>query len=214
MGWKNALIDLEKEGTRMAPQRQQDVEHFELWSSTYERSRLQRFYFGPIHQAVLALAASAVPQPGSILDVGCGTGKLLRRAHASWPEACLIGVDPATGMIEMAKRLTQGATFLQGMAEALPLEDASIDLAFSTVSFHHWQDQGAGLREIARVLRPGGCLILVDISVPGWLASVVHPQHFHSAAQMQALFTQAGLQVQTQQSSALRRWLATLGKKE
>jgi hypothetical protein len=53
----------------------------------------------------------------------------------------------------------------------------------------------------------------VDISVPGWLASVVHPQHFHSPAQMRALFTQAGLQVQRQHSSAWRRWLATLGKK-
>lgn len=198
----------------MAPQRNQDVEHFEQWSSTYERSRLQRFYFEPIHQAVLALAASEVPQPESVLDVGCGTGKLLRRAQTSWPEARLIGVDPANGMVETAKRLTPSATFFQGMAESLPLEDASVDLAFSTVSFHHWQGQAAGLCEIARVLRPGGCLILVDISVPGWLASVVHPQHFHSAAQMQALFTQAGLQVQTQQSSALRRWLATLGKKE
>lgn len=197
----------------MATQRNHDVERFDQWSSTYERSRLQRFYFEPIHQAVLALAASAVQQPGSVLDVGYDTGKLLRRAHASWPEARLIGVDPANGMTEMTKRLTPNATFFLGMAEAMLLEDASVDLALSTVSFHHWQDQAAGLREIARVLCPGGCCLLVDISVPDWLASVVHPQHFHSPAQMRILFTQAGLQVQRQQSSALRRWHATLGKK-
>jgi ubiquinone/menaquinone biosynthesis C-methylase UbiE len=45
----------------------------------------------------------------------------------------------------MAKRLTPNATFSTGMAEALPLQDASVDLALSTSSFHHWQDQVAGI---------------------------------------------------------------------
>ncbi len=194
--------------------RKQDVERFDHWSSTYERSWMQRVFFDPSHQAVIGLAASVVQQPESVLDVGCGTGRLLRRAHASWPGARLIGVDPANGMVETAKRLTPNATFFTGMAEALPLEDASVDLAFSTISFHHWQDQAAGLREIARVLRPGGYFILADISVPGWLARIIHhPKHFHSAAQMRAIFTQAGFWVQTQRAVAWRRWLATMGQK-
>jgi ubiquinone/menaquinone biosynthesis C-methylase UbiE len=197
----------------MATQRKQDVERFDHWSSTYERSWMQRVFFDPSHRAVIGLAASVVQQPESVLDVGCGTGRLLRRANASWPDARLIGVDPANGMVETAKHLTPNATFFTGMAEALPLNDASVDLAFSTISFHHWQDQAAGLREIARVLRPGGYFILADISVPDWVARVVHPQHFHGPAQMRALFTQAGFQVQTQRAVAWRRWLATLGKK-
>jgi len=193
--------------------REKDIEHFDQWASTYENSWMQRAFFDRTHQATLALAAGIVHQPESILDVGCGTGKLLRRANTYWPEAQLIGVDPANGMIEMAKRLTPNATFFTGMAEALPLQDASVDLAMSTTSFHHWQNQAAGIREIARVLRPGGYFILVDASFPDWLVRVFHLKRFHSPAQLRTLFIQAGLRVQTQQTLAWRRWLATVGNK-
>ncbi|HET7640053.1 MAG TPA: class I SAM-dependent methyltransferase [Ktedonobacteraceae bacterium] len=194
-------------------QREKDIEHFDQWSSTYENSWMQRAFFDRAHQAVLALAAGIVHQPASVLDVGCGTGRLLRQAHTYWPEAQLIGVDPANGMIEMAKRLTPNATFLTGMAEALPLQDASVDLALSTISFHHWQDQAAGIQEIARVLRPEGFFLLVDLSFPDWLGQVFRLKRVHSRARLQALFNQAGLQVQTQQKVSWRGWLATVGKK-
>ena len=193
--------------------REKDVERFDQWSSTYENSWLQRAFFDQTHKAALALAADIVHQPESVLYVGCGTGRLLRRANRYWPEAQLIGVDPAMGMIEKAKLLTPNATFFTGMAEALPLQDASVDLALSTSSFHHWQDQAAGVREIARVLRPGGYFILVDISLPDWLVGVVRLKRFHSPAQMRTMFIQEGLHVQAQQTLAWRRWLATVGNK-
>jgi ubiquinone/menaquinone biosynthesis C-methylase UbiE len=193
--------------------RKKDIERFDEWASTYENSRLQRVFFDQIHQTTLTLATGIVQQPESILDVGCGTGKLLRQAKVFWPEAQLIGVDPANGMIEMAKRLTPSATFSTGMAEALPLQDASVDLALSTTSFHHWQDQAAGIRELGRVLRPGGCFILVDASFPDWFVRVFRPKRFHSPAQLRTLFIQAGLQVQMQKALVWRRWLATVGKK-
>ena len=193
--------------------RKKDIERFDEWANTYENSRLQRIFFDQIHQTTLALATGIVHHPASVLDVGCGTGKLLRRASAFWPDAQFIGIDPANGMIEMAKRLTPNATFLTGMAETLPLPDASVDLALSTTSFHHWQDQAAGIREIARVLRPGGYFILVDASFPEWFVRIFRPKRFHSPAQMRTLFTRAGLQVQTQQILFWRRWLATVGTK-
>lgn len=192
---------------------EKDVERFGQWASSYEQSWLQQSFFDPAHQATLALAASVIHQPASILDVGCGTGKLLRRAGTYWPEARLIGVDAADGMVETAKRLTPNATFLTGMAEALPLPDISIDLALSTISFHHWQNQAAGIREIARVLRPGGYFVLVDFSFPGWLVGVFRLKRVYSPAQMRSLFKQGGLQVQTQQKLGWRRWLATVGQK-
>jgi ubiquinone/menaquinone biosynthesis C-methylase UbiE len=193
--------------------RKKDIERFDQWSSTYENSRLQRTFFDQIHQRTLALVTSIVHHPATVLDVGCGTGKLLRQARAFWPDAQFTGVDPANGMIEMAKRLTPDTTFFTGMAESLPLPDASVDLALSTTSFHHWQDQAAGLREIARVLRPGGYLILVDASFPAWFVRIFRIKRFHSPARMRTLFTQAGLQVQTQQILFWRRWLATVGTK-
>src|SRR6516165_8779278 len=119
--------------------REKDIERFDQWSSSYENSWMQRAFFDQTHKAVLALAAGIVHQPESVLDVGCGTGRLLRRAYRYWPDAQLIGVDPANGMIERAKLLTPNAKFITAMAEALLLPDASIDLALSTTSFHHWQ---------------------------------------------------------------------------
>jgi ubiquinone/menaquinone biosynthesis C-methylase UbiE len=192
---------------------EKDVERFDQWSSSYERSWMQRALFDPVHQATLALAAGFIQQPASVLDVGCGTGKLLRQARNYWPETQLIGVDPANGMIEIAQRLTPNATFFTGMAEALPLPDASVDVAISTLSFHHWHDQAAGIREIARVLRPAGYFLLVDMSFPGWLVRVFRLKRVHNRAGLQALFQQAGLQVQRQQKISWRGLLVTVGKK-
>src|SRR5262245_17895582 len=193
-----------------APHPERDVERFDHWSRTYEASWMQRVFFDPTHRAALALATEIVRQPTSVLDVGCGTGRLLRQAGTYWPEAHLIGVDPANGMIEMAKRLTPNATFFSGTAETLPLERASVELALSTISFHHWHDQAAGLREIARVLRPGGALLLVDFSFPDWLVGLLRQKRVHSPVRVQALFHQAGLQVQRQQKIAWRGLLATV----
>jgi ubiquinone/menaquinone biosynthesis C-methylase UbiE len=62
-----------------------------------------------------------------------------------------------------------GARFVQGAAEALPFGDASFDLVVSSMSFHHWADQRVGLREVRRVLAPGGLLGLADALAVGWL---------------------------------------------
>src|SRR5262252_4544866 len=101
-----------------------DVEIFDRWGSTYERSWMQQRLFDPVHSAVLRQADSRF-KPASVLDIGCGSGRLLRKAHDYWPEAQLSGVDPAQGMLEVARQLTPEARFFMGSGEALPLEDAS-----------------------------------------------------------------------------------------
>jgi ubiquinone/menaquinone biosynthesis C-methylase UbiE len=197
----------------MSPDHEHDVDRFDQWSRTYEESWMQRAFFEPAHSATLDLAARLVAQPASILDVGCGTGKLLRRASARWPQARLIGVDPAKGMVELAQRLTPAATFFTGAAESLPLQDGSVELALSTISFHHWQDQVAGVREIARVLRPGGYFVLVDLAFPHWLVRLLRFERVHSLGRLRAIFSQAGLRVRTQQKVVWPVWLATIGEK-
>src|SRR5260370_3008969 len=172
-----------------------DVELFERWGPTYERSWMQRRLLDPVHSAVLHQAESRF-KPVSVLDIGSGSGRLLRKVHDYWPEAHLSGVDPAQKMLEVARHLTPEARFYMGSGEALPLENASVDLALSTISFHHWRDQAAGVREVARVLRPGGSFLLADFTLPTWLAWLL--PRVHSAAQMRALFEQAGLVLQTE----------------
>ena len=190
--------------------RKHDIERFDRWSHTYEKSWLQGHFFARVHQAVLSLVAEE-GEPESILDVGCGTGRLLRVARTRWPKVQLIGVDAAEGMVEVARQLAPDVTFHVGQAEALPLPDASVEVALSTTSFHHWSDHAAGVREVARVLLHGGRFFLADISTSSWLLKLIHRSRFLSPAHVRILFTEAGLQVLTQQTVVSHFVLVTVG---
>ncbi len=127
----------------------------------------------------------------------------------------MVGVDAAEKMIQQATLLFSEAEFHVAMAGALPLPNASVDLAFSTLSFHHWANQAKGISEIARVLRPQGRFILADIVIPSWLSLFVQHFRFNSPAKIREMFTQAELTVELQQQQW--RWsrvlLITEGRK-
>jgi len=127
-------------------------------------------WLGQLHHQIADrtadLALTCVPAPGRILDVGCGTGYLLGRLAARAPQAeVLAGIDAAPAMIEVATGVAadERLRFAVGTAERLPWPAASFDLVVSTTSFDHWAHQRAGLAECARVLSPGGCLVLADL---------------------------------------------------
>jgi len=174
-----------------------DRAHFNKWSATYEQSAIQR-YLKRVHDVILEQIAAG-RSPTRILDVGCGTGRLLRRAADRWPAAEVAGVDPAEGMIEVARRLTPRAALHVARAEHLPFAAETFDAVATSVSLHHWPDQAAGLREAARVLRPGGRVVVADLSPPGWLTRLFHPPA-RSRAEFRALLEGAGLRVVGQQS--------------
>jgi ubiquinone/menaquinone biosynthesis C-methylase UbiE len=192
----------------------EDAQEFERWSATYEHSWMQPVGFDRVHQVVLNLIASENEgtAPESILDVGCGTGRLLRKAGVRWPAAQLIGVDPAEGMVNVARRLMPTATFKIGSAAALPLADASVDLAMSTVSFHHWHNQGAAVREVARVLRPGGRFVLADFVLPPGMSRLIDHFGSNSPAAVRHLFEQAGLHIRSQRRRFPFCLLLTVGQ--
>jgi len=80
--------------------------------------------------------------------------------HDYWPEHAFLGsIRRKECWKSHASSHTEAHFFNGDSGEVLPLEDASVDLALSTISFHHWQDQAAGVREVARVLRPGGSFL-------------------------------------------------------
>jgi len=199
----------------VTPSKRNALSRFQRWSPTYERSWLQPRFFEPAQQAVLEVMEHHIPtRPNAVLDVGCGTGRLLQSIHERWPDADLMGIDPTPGMVERARQLTPSATFALGFAEALPLSDASVDVVVSTFAFHHWSDQGAGLREVARVLRPEGHFVLADAVVPGWLSRFLPWSRLRSPAQVHILFQQAGLHVLHQQSTVSGWVLITVGRNE
>ena len=147
-----------------------DVDRFGDWAPTYEQHWLQRRIRGPGQDRVLEVAAAQGPQPAAILDIGCGTGRLLRAAAARFPTARLEGVDAAEGMIKQAIAIVPVGLqirFQQATAESLPFPDSGFDLVFSTMTFHHWSDQQKAIGEVKRVLAPRGRWLLADIVAKG-----------------------------------------------
>ena len=95
-----------------------------------------------------------------VVDVGCGTGATLERVLARCPTAQCIGVDAMAEMVQRARgQLGARAVVHQADAGALPLEDASADLVLFVNTLHH-VDAKAAMREAARVVKPGGRVVV------------------------------------------------------
>jgi ubiquinone/menaquinone biosynthesis C-methylase UbiE len=175
-----------------------DVERFGRWAPHYERSLLQRFFLTPIQTATIAEIDREVTEPEAILDIGCGTGALLRRLANAYPLASLVGVDAAAGMIQQAQAAVPAGgllRFMEARAEQLPFPDGSFDLVVSTMSFHHWADQQRGLAEVRRVLKPQGVFVLTDVMVGPWLSRALAStsDRIVTARRLEVLLTGASL---------------------
>ena len=141
-----------------------DLAEFNDRAASYDRGWRGRLHH-EISERTASLAVATVAIPNRVLDLGCGTGYLLRTLASHYPDAQqLVGIDAAPEMVKTAKSATRDErlTFAVGNAEQIGYPDATFDLIVSTTSFDHWTDQKAGLNECARVLRPGGRLVLVD----------------------------------------------------
>ncbi len=118
-----------------------------------------------------ALAACARGQPAArVLDLGCGAGHVSFAVAPHVRDVVACDLSPEMlGMVEEAakKRGLANIATEKGVAEHLPFPAASFDLVLSRYSAHHWRDLDAGLCEIARVLKPGGIVAIVDSISPG-----------------------------------------------
>jgi ubiquinone/menaquinone biosynthesis C-methylase UbiE len=106
------------------------------------------------------VAAAAHVEPGNrVLDVACGTGALaLVVAEQVGPGGYVLGLDANPEMLAVARRKPAPIEWVEGQAEALPLPDDGFDAAVSQFGFMFFHDRAAALREMMRVLHPGGRL--------------------------------------------------------
>jgi demethylmenaquinone methyltransferase/2-methoxy-6-polyprenyl-1,4-benzoquinol methylase len=108
---------------------------------------------------------AAVVRPGDrVLDAACGTGDLAVAAKRAGAD--VVGLDFSPAMLERARRKDAGIEWVQGDALALPFPDASFDAATIGFGVRNLDDLAAGLRELRRVLRPGGRLGVLEITRP------------------------------------------------
>jgi SAM-dependent methyltransferase len=152
-----------------------DVPYRDVTAFGERAPRYEQGWRGRLHHEIAdstaALAQATRRSPRRVLDVGCGTGYLLRGLAGRYPQAhALIGVDAAPAMVEVAAAHApdERVGLSVAVAEALPFPAGAFDLVVSTTSFDHWSDQQQGLAECHRVLDPGGRLVLVD-QFSGWL---------------------------------------------
>jgi len=108
-----------------------------------------------------------------VLDIGCGTGTFAIAIKGWLPSVEVVGLDPDPKALARSGRKAERAgvsiRFDQGFADALPYADASFDRVFSSLMFHHLPHEAklATMREVRRVLKPGGALHLLDFEHEG-----------------------------------------------
>ena len=164
--------------------------------------------------AVEFLKGLGVPAGGRWLDVGCGTGALSGAILDRCAPASVIGVDPSEGFLVYARRRVADprAEFRQGDAQALPVGDAAVDVVVSGLVLNFVPEPVVAVREMARVVRPGGLVAAYVWDYAGRMelmrafwdaAAAVHPDATDldegrrfplcRPAPLTALFTDAGL---------------------
>ena len=175
---------------------QRKTQFFDGWAPHYD-CLLTTVFYQAIHQRLIQCLAA--PPQSPVLDLGCGTGRLLLRLGREFPALTGVGLDLSSAMVAQAQALHRGddrVQFCTGEATAIPFAEGHFGAVFNTFSFLHYAEPQAVLGEVSRVLRSGGYFYLVDPMVGslGFVPFSPNGIRFYDRAQRQSLGAAAGLQ--------------------
>jgi len=168
-------------------------------------------------------------RPGDhVLDIGCGGGMAIKRMAEIAIDGFVAGVDPSEIMVQQALRCNAATvqarrvTVKPGSISALPYKDESFDRVCAIESFYFWPDPIAGLKEVHRVLRPGGRLVIAL----EWSKEMRNPKRqvirllaakmgcpLYSGAEMIEILTAAGFSQAQFQFNPGPSWFGAIGLK-
>ena len=149
----------------LQPERVRDM--FDRISPSYDRMNLLMSMGRDGRWRRLGVRAARVQPGDAALDVCCGTGDFaveLRRAVG--PSGRVVGLDFSPQMLEMARRKCSAVEWLQGDALELPFADGEFAAACVGFGVRNLSDHGRGFAEMARVVRPGGRVVCLEMSTP------------------------------------------------
>jgi ubiquinone/menaquinone biosynthesis C-methylase UbiE len=167
-----------------------------------------------------------IQKNSTLLDVGCGGGRTVQRLAALAPEGKVHGIDYSVASVAAsrntnAREIEAGRVHIQlASVAALPFPDCTFDVVTAVETHYYWPDLPANLREVLRVLKPGGRFALIAethrngwlgvlYAVPMWLIRAVHL----SDAEHRELLAQAGFtQVSTMHVPG-KNWICALGRR-
>ena len=168
----------------------------------------------------------AIPNNATILDVGCGGGYTLRKLAAIAAEGKLVGLDYSAASVAVSRQTNaQGIEsgrmeIKQGSVAALPFPDCSFDVVIAVETHYYWPDLPANVREVHRVLKPGGTFALIAETYRGGpfrlLYGIVMPllrAAFLSDQEHRDLLTQAGFTAVETKHVSGKNWIFAMGRR-
>lgn len=145
-----------------------DTTIWDFWAERYERLWVQKYSLAPTRRAVLDELGGVLRQGQSyrILDIGCGTGQLLREIQAGFPDYGLElnGLDISHRMIEVARGKSSGIQYACGSVDEFAAEPGSFDIITCTHSFPYYPDKPGAIARFAALLKTDGRLYLAQAS--------------------------------------------------
>jgi len=173
-----------------------------------------------------ALQQLTVPNNAAILDIGCGGGETVRKLAALAPNGKVVGLDYSAASVAVSRNTNANdvaagrVQIVQGSVATLPFPDSTFDVVTAVETHYYWPDLPANVREILRVLKPGGIFALIAETYRGgpfrFVYGIVMPMlraAFLSDAEHRDLLTQSGFAEVTTEHLSGKNWICAVGRR-